>query len=102
MTEPDARSSALVAHPRFSPDALATLRALVDTLLASADGDSPHRKGAGHEVSSGPSTGLVQAAVEKRSLARRRPGKVATAAVDAVERSGARRGDHQDDEEDRR
>ena len=98
MTQPDAAgSAALVAHPRLPPGALAALRALVDTLLVSSDGDSPRRKGAGHGIPPGSSTGSVQAAVKSRDTAGRRPDKAATAVVGAADGSGARMGDGRGD-----
>ena len=82
MTQEDAmRSAALIAHPRLAPDALRALRALVDSLLGSADGDSPRREGAGHGKLSRLSTRSIRTVVEGRGLTDRCADETATAAA---------------------
>ncbi|WP_372482712.1 hypothetical protein [Bradyrhizobium ivorense] len=88
MTQADAtRSAALIAHPRFAPGALMALRALVDSLLGSPDGDSPRREGAGHGKLSKLSTRSIRTAVEGRGLTDKCTDETATAAARPSDRS---------------
>ncbi|WP_456777379.1 hypothetical protein [Bradyrhizobium sp. USDA 3315] len=89
MTQVDAaRSASLIAHPRFAPGALMALRALVDSLLGFADGDSPRREGAGHGKRSKLSTRSIRTAVEGRALTDRCTNETATAAARPSDGSG--------------
>jgi hypothetical protein len=77
MTEPGLPAAhQLLPYPRLAVERLVDLRALVDALMASCQGNSPRYKGVGHEERATPPEGSVRAGAKGRGPSARPAAKL--------------------------